>query len=809
VSSFIGRERELADLEALLGVARLVTITGAGGSGKTRLALELVARVRDERPDEAIFIDLVPIRNADLVVSTIAAAVGVRGEPQRLLIDTLVDRLAERRFLLILDNLEQLPDAGPIIAQLLSRCSNLRVLATSRSRLHLRGEHEYPVDPLSLPEAADLASPERLGRTEAVALFVERASSVNPHFGLTIENGASIAEICHRLDGLPLAIELATAWTKVLAPDALLRRIEHSLSVLSEGALDAPARQRTLRSTIAWSYDLLERADQIVFARLSVFAGGVSMPAAMAVVPDPADPPGPDLLRTLGRLVDQNLVRVAPGADGEPRFGFLETIRAFALDQLGAEESERLHGRHAAYFADLAGMARAELGGRDHAAWLARATAELDNFRGALEWVRARGDAALLLGLASAVSRFFIERGDHREAGRWLHAAEALAADAEPASRAWLLYELGEYEIGYEGDRERVEQLFSEALRLYESLGEPAGMARSVLYLAAVAADLGDPVKAEARLERARSLTMAVADRVQAARLMAALALETPVILERPELTLAREAVAIGVEIADRPTIAMGWAGIGMHALATGEALAAFASFSEAIQAWDELGDWAMRPWGLACLGIARVRADELEGARPILREAAAGSGVAPRYVGIWALEAIADWLGASERAEQATICWSAVDAAKAASLDRTFPMAPEFFTSSRERDRSALPAATYQAARASGHAMTLPGALAFAIRALDDVPDPSEDRPIAPGQRGRHDLTPREHEVLQLLAAGRSDGEIAEALYISKKTAAVHVANIKGKLEARSRIDIVRKASRRGLVELDDSDAG
>jgi predicted ATPase/DNA-binding CsgD family transcriptional regulator len=801
LSSFVGRERELAELEALLPEARLITLTGPGGSGKTRLALELGATVRDRPSGGARFIDLSSINDSDLVVSSIAAALGVVAEARRPLLDTLIDRLATQHLLLILDNLEQLPAAASVVAELLAACPDLRVLATSRSPLRLRGERLYGVDPLKLPEPTDLESPERLGRTEAVALFVQRARAVDAHFVLTIENGAAVAEICRRLDGLPLAIELAAARSRILVPDALLRRLESRPSILTDGPVDAPVRQRTLRDAIAWSFDLLEPTERNVFVRLSVFSGGFGLDAAQAVIPDPGDPLR-ELEGTIGRLVDQNLVRVAPDADGEPRYGTLETIREFARDQLGDAEADSVQAAHGAFFLALAQMARREIGGRANASWLSRATDDLDNIRAALEWARDRGDHDVLVQLATAANRLFIERGDHREGGRWLRAAEVVASDVEPVLRAALLYELGEYEIEYVGDRARVEQLLTDSLLIFESLGDKAGMARAFLYLAHVAADFGDAATALARLERARSVARTVSDRLQAARLMGELATSVPTVLGRAELTLAWEAIALGVEVGDQPTIAIGYEAVGLTALAADDNDAAIAALSQAVRIWDELGNQRRHAHAIACLGTAHLRHGDIEAARPLLRSACVGAKDAQLWVGIWALEGGADWLGATGRAEDATVCWSAVDSARLRSLDRTFPMAPDFFKPSRERDASALGLAGYEAARASGEAMSLVDALDYAVRALERAAtDGSDGRVSAPARLG-HDLTPREHEVLELLAAGQSDGEIAAALFIGKKTASVHVANIKGKLGARSRVEIVRIALRSGLVD-------
>jgi predicted ATPase len=334
LTSFVGRSRELAELEESFGSARLVTLIGPGGCGKTRLALEFAARRRAVSPD-LHFVDLTPITDAALVPVSIATVLGVREVAGEALQDRLARRIGDREVVLVLDNLEQLPAAGSVIADLLAASPGLRVLATSRAPLRVRGEREYPLAPLQLPGPVELGSLDDLAEVEAVRLFVERARAIDPAFALTGDNAVAVAGICARLDGLPLAIELAAARTRLFTPTALLARLDRRLPVLTEGPVDAPIRQRTLRSTIGWSFDLLSERDQRVFASLGVFAGGFTLAAAESVAVDPGDPNGgPDVLTNLNHLVEQNVLTVAADADGEPRFRMLETIREFAWGQL-------------------------------------------------------------------------------------------------------------------------------------------------------------------------------------------------------------------------------------------------------------------------------------------------------------------------------------------------------------------------------------------------------------------------------------------------------------------------------------------
>lgn len=407
---FIGRERELAEVSALVqrpGM-RLVTLTGPGGIGKSRLALRVANTLRSAFPDGVYPVFLAPISDPDLVASAIAGALSIDERLGPAPLTALTAALADQRVLLVLDNFEHLLPAAPIVSGLLAGCTNLRVLVTSRSILHLSREQEYPVPPLSLPGAA----PDELP-SDAVALFVARAQSAKPDFQLTDSTLAAIAEICRRLDGLPLAIELAAARLRLFPPPALLQRLSHRLPLLTGGPTDAPERQLTLRSTIDWSYELLSEQDRRLFARLSVFAGGCTFEAAELVCNADSEL---DLLKGLSSLVDQSLVRRA-GAD-EPRFVMLETIREYATEQLEEDgEAEHLRRRHAQCFLSMA--EEADRGGVQ-AEGLDRLDSELDNLRVALSCARDRGGALLGLQLAVSLAPFWELRGYLTEGRAWL-----------------------------------------------------------------------------------------------------------------------------------------------------------------------------------------------------------------------------------------------------------------------------------------------------------------------------------------------------------------------------------------------------
>ena len=816
----VGRRQELADVEALLATDRLVTLTGTGGSGKTRVALEVGATLLDQFPDGVVFVDLAPIRDPDLVPATIAAALGVGRHPRRTIVDTLVERIGERRLLLILDNLEQLRGAEPGIADLLGRCPDLHILATSRAPLHVRGEREYAIGPLAVPADVDGLPVEQLAGIASIVLFVERARASDSTFALTDSNAQAIAAICRRVEGVPLAIELAAARSKVLAPDALLRRLDQRLELLTTGAADAPPRQRTLRETIAWSHDLLEPAERILFARVGIFVGGFDLPAAWAVVTDTDHVREVDVFEALGRLVDQSVIRVGSTADGEPRFAMLETIREFALEQLAPDEAEDLGRRHADYFAGLAETAASALGGfgqmpppirvpgdsRDETQWLDRVWRDIDNLRSAFDWARGRAEATLLARLAVALATFFEDFADHREAGAWLRAAEERANSLEPAKRADLLFQLANYDIWHGGDRAELRRRYAECLAIRESLGDEVGAAFALTQLSAVAADLGEREEALELGRRALDVVDHVDDQLEAARLFVWFGLSLAVIDPAGSPARAEEAVARGRAVGDRWTIALADLGLGWSALMTGDLARAVAALTEARGLLSDLGSRGGTAHVISALGVALLRSGEAEEGRRLIREGCAQARHHAVWVTLAALEAAADWLGAAGDPVTATVLWAVVDAQRELVPDRTYGSETGIYTPSRARDRHALRPGQYEAAGQRGRRMTLDEGLDHAMAALDRPGAISVEPRQSATHRGRHDLTPREREVLTLVADGRSDGEIAEALFISKKTASVHVASIKGKLGASNRVEMAMLA--RGISPSDDQRA-
>ena len=467
-TSFVGRERESAEIADLLSGRRLLTLTGPGGTGKTRLASRAAADLIDRFRDGVFLVDLSTVTEPDLVLPGIAKVLKVRELPGRDLLGTVVEHLAQRELLLVLDNLEQLLEATPIVGKLLDGAPGIRVLATSRIPTRLSGEQEYHVRPLALPDPALVQDPASLSACEAVALFVARARAVDPSFRITEESAQAVAEITTRLDGLPLALELAASRVRVLTPAALVERLEQRLPLLTDRSLDVPERQRTLSGAIRWSYDLLDPAEQRLFARLSVFAGEWTLEAAEAVC-------GPDLdvFEGISWLVDNSLVYRVDLSEPELRFGMLRTIREFAAEGLAASgEEHSIRSRHAGFFRGLAEEAGPRLLGEGQTHWLGVLERERDNFRAALEWAEEGGDVTDAIETASAIWRFWQLRGHLSEGRSRLGRLLALPAAARrDAVRARGLGALGGLAY-WQADYEPVRKIYADAVSIARDVGD-------------------------------------------------------------------------------------------------------------------------------------------------------------------------------------------------------------------------------------------------------------------------------------------------------------------------------------------------
>jgi len=490
LTSFVGREDQIAEIQELLRQVRLLTLTGPGGTGKTRLALQVAAETVRDYTDGAFFVDLSPVKDPGLVPAAIARALGVVEVAGVPILDTLKAHLQHKELLLVVDNFEQLVTAGGVVEELVSTAPKLKVLITSRVVLSLRGEQEYVVPPLEPPDPKSTADLETLRRSKAVQLFTERALAVQPRFRITSENAKAVAEITARLDGLPLAIELAATRVKVLTPQQMLPRLQSSLSLLTSGGRTLPDRQRTLRGAIAWSYDLLEEPEQSLFRRLSVFSGGWTLEAAEAV----AEPERLELeaLEGLSALVDKSLVRPIAPSDGLPRFAMLETIRQFGQEALLTEgELERTRRHHGQYFLNLALQVEVQLTGEAQSAWLEQCERELDNLRAALRWAIDAGEADLGQEAAGALWRFWQQHGHLAEGRGWLNELLAMpSGQGRTAARAKALTGAGGI-AWWQIDHAGAEAFYGEALAIERELGEPARIAEALYNQAFVAGASG------------------------------------------------------------------------------------------------------------------------------------------------------------------------------------------------------------------------------------------------------------------------------------------------------------------------------
>ncbi len=739
---------------------RLITLTGPGGVGKTRLAQHVAGSVMNTYPDGVWYVDLAPIAAPDLVAPAIAHVFGLRDAGDEPIIDRLHAFLRPKQLLLVLDNFEQVVEASPLVISVLSGCPRVTVLVTSRVRLRVSGEHEHGVPPLTLADPETSAKREAVTQSEAVQLFIARAQAVDGNFDLTPENAQAIAEICRRVDGLPLAIELAAARIKILPPTALLARLDQRLPVLTGGNRDLPARQQTMRNTLAWSHDLLSVDDQVVFRRLSVFVGGFSLQAAQAVVTVPGDRFS-DALDGVASLVDTSLLRQDHSLSGEPRYRMLETAREFGLEQLAAsKEEEAIREWHARWYLELATTLAPLVHLAGEPSLLGRLSAEHGNLRAALNWFATQGDAESLAWLTGSLHWFWHMGGQGREGCAWLDRALDLSARASPKAKMGVLGGASNLAV-QQGDDVRATALGEQLLALAREQGDRTAEADAQFLLSRAACMRGAGAEASAFASEAVMLCRALEDTRRLPWALQRLGIEA-----YAEGEVAQSAALLVEALAGFRAVgnvlgtayATGILGMARHAL--GDRAQAAALYRESLNLHQDLAD----PWETAHIleQVASLTAETRDGAR------------------------VARLLGAADALY--TLTWTA-----------RLPFERDIAARAEAAAHAWLEPEEYRLAWEAGRELSFAQAIEEGLAAVATI-----ESQLAASRSTREadgGLTPREREVLRLLVAGCSNQEVAEALFISRATARTHVANILSKLNVSSRTAAADIAHRRHLI--------
>jgi predicted ATPase/DNA-binding NarL/FixJ family response regulator len=788
----------------------VLTLTGPPGIGKTRLGLEIGSNLVADFKDGTYFVPLAPITDPALVLPAVAQTLGIKEAPGQPLPEGMTNYLADRQILLILDNFEQVIEAATEVAELLSHCPSLKVLVTSREVLHIYGEYDYPVPPLSLPDLNRFPDLEALTQYDAVELFLQRAQAARPGFELTDRNAPTIAEICHRLDGLPLAIELAAARTPVLPPEELLARLKSRLTLLTGGARNLPERQRTLQAAIDWSYSLLTPGEQALFRRLGVFVGGCTLQAIEQVC---GTDPGLDTLDGVTSLVGKSLLQrhekwSISAAEGEPRFMMLETIQEYARKKLeDCEELEPTGDRHCDYFLHMAESAEQETFGSKVASWLGRLDSEQNNLRAALEWSLSRdGRATKGLRLVGALGRYWQSRSYLSEG---LHWCTQLLSKTEPAGpsveRAKALRTVARM-IFDQGELAAARSIYEQSLEMFRALGDDRGVATTLHGLGSTTMWQGEYDLSLSLFEEGLAMGRRLGDKHLVA---SALALIGVIHMRKEEYRVAeaplQEAVAIERESGNGLGIADTLFKQGSLTIHLGEYDKAKGMIEESLSIGRELGlEWIIAIC-LARLGVIALRQGQPQDAEMFLLEGLSRTGeLGLKRWSRWYLVGLAEiarlkgmvtraatLIGASEGALSAAGAY--YEPATQAEIDRIIANV-----------RAELNEETIARLLADGRAMSLEAALAYATESGSDVlsganeshaPAGMPGDPYKRDRLGAHsssypdDLTAREVEVLRLIAMGKSNQEIASDLVLSRRTAERHISNIYQKIGATGKV--------------------